>query len=101
MYKPREPVWWQTIQGRGCIFWCQSGFLSGLATQFNPCHHLSPDVITKAAEAIIKAVEREAFKEEFDAIVQRTNNYEGRDGARARKRSQKKSNLYQLDPLRR
>jgi len=71
---------------------------SGLTTQFNPCHHLSPDVITKAAEAIIKAVQREAFKEEFDAIVQRTNNYEGRDGARARKRSQKKSYLYQLDP---
>ena len=71
---------------------------SGLTTQFNPCHHPSPDVITKAAEAIIKAVQREAFKEEFDAIVQRTNNNESRDGARARKRSQKKSNLYQLDP---
>ena len=66
---------------------------SGLTTQFNPCHHLSPVVITKAAEAIIKTVQRETFKKEFDDIVQRTNNYKGRDGARARKRSQKKSNL--------
>ena len=71
---------------------------SGLTTQFNPFHHLSPVVITKAAEAIIKTVQRETFKKEFDDTVQRTNNYEGRDGARARKRSQKKSNLYQLDP---
>lgn len=47
-------------------------------------------MITKAAEAIIKTVQRESFKKEFDDIVQRTNNYEGRDGARARKRSQKK-----------
>ena len=61
--------------------------------------HQSPDVIDRAAKVIIKAVQREAFKEEFEVIAQSSSeNDSSRNEAKARKKSLKKSTLYQLDP---
>ena len=59
----------------------------------------SPEVIDRATEVIIKAVQREAFKEEFEVIAQSSSeNDSSRNEAKARKKSLKKSTLYQLDP---
>ena len=61
--------------------------------------HQSPDVIDRAAKVIIKAVQREAFKEEFEVIAQSSSeNDSSRNEAKVRKKSLKKSTLYQLDP---
>ena len=65
--------------------------------------HQSPDVIDRAAKVIIKAVQREAFKEEFKVIAQSSSeNDSSRNEAKARKKSLKKSTLYHAArPLRR
>ena len=56
-------------------------------------------MIDRAAKVIIKAVQREAFKEEFEVIAQSSSeNDSSRNEAKARKKSLKKSTLYQLDP---
>ena len=61
--------------------------------------HQSPEVIDRATEVIIKAVQREAFKEEFEVIAQSSSeNDSSRNEAKARKKSLRKSTLYQLDP---
>ena len=61
--------------------------------------HQSPEVIDRATKVIIKAVQRETFKEEFEAIAQSSRqNDSSRNQAKERKKSLKKSTLYQLDP---
>ena len=52
--------------------------------------HQSPEVIDRATEVIIKAVQREAFKEEFEVIAQSSSeNDRSRNEAKARKRTLK------------
>lgn len=61
--------------------------------------HQSPEVIDRATKVIIKVVQREAFKEEFEVIAQSSpQNDTSRNEAKERKKSLKKSTLYQLDP---
>ena len=38
-------------------------------SQYVHCDHLSPEAIAQATEIIVKSVQREAFKEEFDVIA--------------------------------
>ena len=65
----------------------------------HPEQRLDPGVLSQASEVIIKAAQREAFKEEFDAIASVTTpNSDDRNGVKARKRTLKKSHLYRLDP---
>lgn len=60
---------------------------------------LSPKVLNQATITIIKAVQREAFKEEFGAITHVTPEKDNdRIGVKARKKMLKKSSLYRLDP---
>ena len=62
-------------------------------------HHQSPEVIDRATKVIIRAVQREAFKEEFEVIAQSSSENDcSRNEAKARKKSLKKSTLYQQDP---
>ena len=64
-----------------------------------PKQSLSPKVLNQAINAIIKAVQKEAFKEEFDVIIHATpENNNDRISVKARNKSLKKSSLYQLDP---
>ena len=57
--------------------------------------HQSPEVIDRATKAIIKAAQREAFKEEFEVIAQSSSENNGsRNEAKSRKKSLKKSTLY-------
>ena len=68
-------------------------------SQYVRCDHLSPEVIAQATEIIVKSVQREAFKEEFDVIAKSSSKNDGsRDGAKARKKFLKESSVYQLDP---
>ena len=56
-------------------------------------------MIDRAAKVIMKAVQREAFKEEFEVIAQSSSeNDSSRNEAKVGKKSLKKSTLYQLDP---
>lgn len=58
--------------------------------------HQSPEVIDRATKVIIKAVQS---KEEFEVIAQSSRqNDSSRNEAKERKKSLKKSTLYQLDP---
>ena len=68
-------------------------------SQYVHCDHLSPEAIAQATEIIVKSVQREAFKEEFDVIAKSSFKNDGsRDGAKARKKFLKESSVYQLDP---
>ena len=56
--------------------------------------HQSPEVIDRATKVIIKVVQREAFKEEFEVIAQSSpQNDTSRNEAKERKKSLKKSTL--------
>ena len=56
-------------------------------------------MLNQATNTIIKAVQREAFKEEFGAITHVTpENDNDRIGVKARKKMLKKSSLCRLDP---
>ena len=60
---------------------------------------LSPEVLNQATNTIIKAVQREAFEEEFGAVTHVTPESDNdRIGVKARKKMLKKSSLYLLDP---
>ena len=57
--------------------------------------YLSPEVMAQATEVIIKSVQRETFKEELDIIAQSSSRIDGsRNGAKAKKKSLKKSSFY-------
>ena len=56
-------------------------------------------MIDRATKVIIEAVQREAFKEEFEVLAQSSPQSDSsRNEAKARKKSLKKSTLYQLGP---
>ena len=62
-------------------------------------HHQSPKVIDRTTKVIIKAVQRESFKDEFEVIAQSSpENDCSRNEAKARKKPLKKSTLYRQDP---
>ena len=55
--------------------------------------------MAQATEVIIKSMQRETFKEELDIIAQSSSGIDGsRNGAKAKKKSLKKSSFYRLDP---
>lgn len=69
------------------------------ASQSKPEQRLSPKVLTHATETVIKAVQKEAFQEEFDVITCTTSKDDNdRNSFKARKKTLKKSHLYRLDP---
>ena len=56
-------------------------------------------MIDRATKVIIEVVQREAFKEEFEVLAQSSPQSDSsRNEAKARKKSLKKSTLYQLGP---
>ena len=64
--------------------------------------HQSPDVIDRAAKVIIKAVQREAFKEEFEVIAQSSSeNDSSRNETKAGKKSPATSDYPQSPAKRR
>ena len=70
-----------------------------IASQREQEQRLSPEVLTKATNIIVKAVQHEAFKDEFRTITETApQNNDDRNGVKERKRSLKKSHLYRLDP---
>lgn len=64
------------------------------ASKLKTEQRLSPEVLTQTTNIIIKAVQNEGFKEEVDAIASVTSqNGDGRDGVKERKRKLRKSHL--------
>lgn len=69
-----------------------------IASQREQEQRLSPEVLTQTTNIIIRAVQHEAFKDEFRTITETApQNNDDRNGVKERKRSLKKSHLYRLD----
>ena len=70
-----------------------------VASQREPDQRLLPEVVTQATNTIIKAVQHEAFKDDFRTLTETaTKNGDDCNGVKERKTSLKKSHFYQLDP---
>ena len=75
------------------------GLSSDKSSQNVLYQHQFPERIDQAKKVIIKAVQREAFKEEFEVISQSLSENDGsRNEAKAWKKSLSKLTLYQLNP---